>query len=349
MVALVLALLFALVLGFAAHRGSVCTVRAVAEAMHARTFMMFGSVVKSVLWIVAVTLPVFLIIPATAASVGGWQLTLLAAAGGFVFGLGAGINGACAYSTMARLAEGEAAMVVTIAGFAIGVFGFTLLVGGDAIARPSPAPALILSLTTWGLVIAILLLAYLAYEVWRLWRTRPVGKSLRELVLARPYRLSTAALVMGISGAMVFLLYGSAGYTSTFEVVVEGALGDRPWPSTSRWLLLVAVILGMFLSSLARGGLRLDWRPRLDWLRNIFGGALMGLGAALTPGGNDVLVLYSLPSVSPHALPSYAALALGVVVAILLMRLIFGIEMRAEVKNDVFITDWGLGTRPQKS
>ena len=67
MVALVLALLFAVVLGFAAHRGSVCTVRAVAEAMHARTFMMFGSVVKSVLWIVAVTLPVFLIIPATAA------------------------------------------------------------------------------------------------------------------------------------------------------------------------------------------------------------------------------------------------------------------------------------------
>ena len=75
----------------------------------------------------------------------------------------------------------------------------------------------------------------------------------------------------------------------------------------------------------------------------------MGLGAALTPGGNDVLVLYSLPSVSPHALPSYAALALGVVVAILLMRVIFGIEMRAEVKNDVFLTDWGLGTRPQKS
>jgi hypothetical protein len=105
----------------------------------------------------------------------------------------------------------------------------------------------------------------------------------------------------------------------------------------------------MFLSSLARGGLTIDWRPRLDWWRNVIGGALMGLGAALTPGGNDVLVLYSLPSLSPHALPSYAALALGVVVAILLMRAVFGIEMRAEVKNDVFLTDWGLGRRPQKS
>jgi len=349
MAAFVLALLFALVLGFAAHRGSVCTVRAVAEAMHARTFMMLGSVVKSVLWIVAITLPVFLIIPATAASVSGWQLTLLAGAGGFVFGLGAGINGACAYSTMARLAEGEGGMVVTVAGFTVGVFGFSLLVGDGAIARPSPAPALILSLATWGPFIAVLLLAYAAFEIGRLWRTRPVGKRLWELVLARPYRLSTTALVMGISGAMVFLLYGSAGYTSTFEVVVEGALGDRPWPSTSRWLLLVAVVLGMFVSALARGGIHVDWRPRLDWLRNLFGGVLMGLGAALTPGGNDVLVLYSLPSLSPHALPSYGALAIGVVAAILLMRAIFGIEMRAEVKNDVFLSDWGLGTRPQKS
>jgi uncharacterized membrane protein YedE/YeeE len=348
-VAFLLALFFAVVLGFAAHRGSICTVRAVAEAMHARTFMMFWSVVKSVLWIIAITLPIFALLPATAEAVGGWRFTAIAVAGGFIFGLGAGINGACAYSTMARLAEGEASMLVAVAGFAFGIFGFGLLVGGGAVARPSPAPALILSLGTFGLVVAALILAYGAYEIRRLWRTRPPGKSLRELVLARPYRLSTAALVMGISGALVFLLYGSAGYTSTFEVVIEGALGERPWPSTARWLLLVAVILGMFVSAVARGGLRFDCRPRVDWLRNVFGGLLMGLGAALTPGGNDVLVLYSLPSLSPHALPSYAALALGVIAAILFMRAVFGIEMRAEVKHDIFLTDWGLGRRSQKS
>jgi hypothetical protein len=240
-------------------------------------------------------------------------------------------------------------MLVTITGFTLGVLGFTLLVGTGMVARPSTAPAMILSLTNWGLVIAVLLLACAGYEAWRLWRTRPAGKRFWDLALARPYRLSTAALVIGISGALVFLLNGSAGYTSTFEVVIEGALGDRPWPTTSRWLLLVAVLLGMFISALARGGMRIDWRPRLSWLRNVFGGALMGLGAALTPGGNDVLVLYSLPSLSPHALPGYGALAIGVVIAILLMRAIFGIEMRAEVKNDIFVSDWGLGTRPQKS
>jgi uncharacterized membrane protein YedE/YeeE len=125
MVAFVLALLLAAVLGYAAHRGSVCTVRAVAETMHARTFAMFWSVAKSVLWIVAVTVPAFFLIPATASSVSGWSLTLVALAGGFAFGLGAGINGACAYSTMARFVDGEAGMLVTIAGFGLGVFVFS--------------------------------------------------------------------------------------------------------------------------------------------------------------------------------------------------------------------------------
>src|SRR5262245_54014389 len=163
MVAFVFAFFFAMVLGFAAHRGSVCTVRAVAETMHARTFAMFRGVAKSVLWIIAVTVPVFWLLPATAGAVGGWQFTLLALAGGFAFGLGAGVNGACAYSTMARLSDGEASMVVTIAGFAVGVFAFTELVGSGSIARPSPAPGLIVSLAGWGLVLAGLLLLFAVY------------------------------------------------------------------------------------------------------------------------------------------------------------------------------------------
>jgi len=317
--------------------------------MHARTFVMFWSVTKSVLWIVAVTLPAFFLIPATASSVSGWSLTLAALAGGFAFGLGAGINGACAYSTMARFVDGEAGMLVTVAGFSLGVFAFSDLVAAGWIARPSPAPALVSSFAGWGVLLGAILLVCAVYEAYRLWRTRPAGKPLFDLVLTRRYRLSTAALIMGIAGGLIFLFYGAAGYTSTFEVVVEGALGTRPWPSAERWLLLVAVVAGMFLSALVRGGPRLDWRPRLAWLRNLAGGVLMGIGVALTPGGNDALVLYSLPSLSPHAIPSYLALALGVAVALVLMRVLFGIKMGAEVKDDVFLTDWGLGTRPQKS
>ena len=64
----------------------------------------------------------------------------------------------------------------------------------------------------------------------------------------------------------------------------------------------------------------------------------MGLGAALAPGGNDVLVLYSLPIFSPHALPAFAAMAVGIFAGLLLMRAIFGIEMRVSCRNDRYVS-----------
>ena len=64
----------------------------------------------------------------------------------------------------------------------------------------------------------------------------------------------------------------------------------------------------------------------------------MGLGTALAPGGNDVLVLYSIPVLSPHALPAFAAMAVGVVAGLVFMRLIFGIEMRVACRNDLYVS-----------
>ena len=79
-------------------------------------------------------------------------------------------------------------------------------------------------------------------------------------------------MLIGIAGAGIFLLFGAAGYTSTFELVIEGAIGTKPWPVAARWLLLLAVLLGMLLSTLQRGRPPPRLRPRLAWLRNLAGG-----------------------------------------------------------------------------
>jgi uncharacterized membrane protein YedE/YeeE len=269
---------------------------------------------------------------------GGWALTLPAVAGGFLFGAGAGINGACAYSTMTRLVDGEGRMAATIAGFAVGVFVFVLLVGSGRIDRPVPAQTAIGTISGWTIVIVGALAVLAVVEIVRLWRKREPGVPLGRRILARQYRLSTAALVIGLSAATIYLLFGSAGYTSTFELVVEGTLGTRDWPATGRWLLLLAVIAGMLASTFERKSFRLDVRPRVDWLRNIAGGTLMGLGAALAPGGNDVLVLYALPLFSPHALPALAAMAVGIFGGLAFMKAAFGSEMRVSCRNDCYIS-----------
>jgi uncharacterized protein len=65
----------------------------------------------------------------------------------------------------------------------------------------------------------------------------------------------------------------------------------------------------------------------------------MGLGVGLTPGGNDALVLYGIPSLSPHALPAFLAMVAGVALGLWSMRAWFGIEMRVACRYDRFVVD----------
>jgi uncharacterized membrane protein YedE/YeeE len=327
------------ILGFAAHRASVCTVRAVAEYTHSGTGYMMASIGKSVLWVFAITLPVFFLLPQTASNIGGWQLTTMAMVGGVLFGIGAGVNGACAYSTMARMVDGEIGMLLAVAGFALGVGAFVVLLGGEVLARPAATPGLVPAVVSYAGILGAMFLAWALYEFMRLWRTRPKDRSLRQLVLAPQYRLSTSAMLIGLCAGTIFLLFGSPGYTTTFQQVIEGYLGTRDWPPYGRWVVLSAVLLGMLSSTWQRRSFRIDWRPRWSWLRNIFGGALMGFGTALLPGGNDALVLYGIPSLSPHAIPAYLALVAGIAVALLTMRAVFGVEMRVACRQDLYIAD----------
>lgn len=337
MAVFVICLALAFVLGFAAHRASICMVRAIAEFEHSRTGFMAMSIAKTILWIVLVTLPFFWLADQNGPYYGGWRLTAWAVAGGFLFGAGAAINGACAYSTMTRLVDGEGRMAATVTGFALGIALFMVLIGAGQLAAPRRAPTDVGRLVGWAWVIVPLLALLGAYEFVRLWRSRPGEASLRQMVLARQYRLSTAALLIGITGASIYLLFGSAGYTSTFELVIKGALGAEA-PPTGRWLLLLAVLSGMLVSTIERRSFRLDYRPRAAWSRHFAGGLLMGLGTALAPGGNDVLVLYSIPVLSPHALPAFAAMAIGIVGGLVMMRVVFGVRMKVSCRNDLYVS-----------
>jgi hypothetical protein len=137
----------------------------------------------------------------------------------------------------------------------------------------------------------------------------------------------------------LLLLYGPISYTATFELIIQGALGMQGWPSAMRTVLLLAIMAGMLFSTLQRGTFRVDWQPRFSWLLNLSAGVLMGLGTALAPGGNDALLLYGIPLLSPHAVPTFIALALGVALGLVAMRWCFGIEARVTCQNDIFIYD----------
>jgi uncharacterized membrane protein YedE/YeeE len=332
----IFALLAAAVIGFAVHRASLCNVRAVAELLSTRRAHMLGSFLKTVLWVIVVTFVIELVFRSgSTRSFEGWRLSARALAGGFVFGIGAAINGGCALGTLGRLGNGEARMLVTLFGLIVGLAGAAHGQARTWLPSPEAVRSARLIHPAVAMVGLAILALWVAWELWRLWRSREPRLPWRRRVLSPSYRLSTAALLLGISNGFVYSLYGPWAYTRTARATVNHLIMGRPAPETLHWLLFAALVGGVFLSGLTNGSFVLDWRLRIGWLRNLLGGLLMGVGVTMTPGGNDVLILHAIPGGSPHAVPAYAALLAGTAVALVVIRALGGTLARVECTGDV--------------
>jgi len=327
-------LLLAALMGFAVHRASLCTVRSVAEIFSSRKAYMMITLLKALLWVMAVSMPILLFLPDMAAPNRSYAITVATIIGGFLFGVGAAVNGGCAFSTLGHLANGNLWMLTTLFGFCIGVAGLSLMV---PMLEPPPALTPLLFKMPRPLIITILVLLWLfvCWEIFRLWRSRAKGKSFSQLLFARYYRLSTAAILLGFSGGVLYALHDSWTYTNVLKRQVQSLWQPIEQPVTINLLLLLSLFCGMLLSAWQRGSFRLRWRRIQTWPRHLIGGTLMGAGAVLVPGGNDTLILKSLPGLSPHATPASVALLFGIGVTLLFMQRLTGKSLKVVCTNDI--------------
>jgi uncharacterized membrane protein YedE/YeeE len=334
----IVSLLLAAVLGFAVHRAGLCTVRTVAEIYSTRRAYMLAAILKAVLWVIAVSVPILLFLPAIAAPNQGYAISAAAIAGGFLFGVGAAINGGCAFSTLAHLANGNLWMLTTLFGFGLGVTGLSItapLIG------PSQASTTLLFRAPESITIALSGLLWLGacWEIFRLWKSREKGRSWSQLLFSRNYRLSTAALLIGFNGGVLYALHDSWTYTYMLKSQIQSLWHPSRQFVLINLLLFLALFCGMLLSAWQRGNLKLRWKQAQAWPRHLIGGTLMGVGAVLIPGGNDTLMLKSLPGFSPHAIPALVALLSGIAVTLLFMRLFTGKTLKVVCSGDICRTE----------
>jgi len=334
----IVSLLLAALMGFAVHRASLCTVRTVAEILSTRRAYMLSTMLKAVLWVMAFSVPILLFLPESAAPNRSYAITFAAIAGGFLFGVGAATNGGCAFSTLGHLANGNLWMLTTLFGFCIGVAGLSIMVPmtehGQALTLllfKAPKPLI--------LVVLALLWLFLCWELFRLWRSRAKGSSWIQLFFSRRYRLSTAAILLGFSGGVLYAIHGAWTYTNALKRQIQSLWLPIEQPVTINLLLFLALFGGMLLSAWQRGSLRLRWHRIQAWPRHFIGGAFMGAGAVLIPGGNDTLILKSLPGISPHAIPASVALFCGIGATLLLMRLFTGKTLKVVCTDDICRTE----------
>lgn len=308
--------LLAAIVGFAAHRAGICSVAAVEEILSTRRAFMLASFARTGLWVLGITV-LLAWLSGTSLAAQGHALTVLTLAGGLFFGLGASLNGGCAFSTLRRLVDGDGGMLATLGGFVLGAVAISGVVVLMPITAATLAPTGLRMPSAWLLVITLSLLAWMGYEGWRLWRTRDRTVPLAAAIVERPYRLSTAALLMGVSNAVLYAAAGSWAYSTTVtQSATHWLRPDMPAPDAGRWLLLLAVVAGMAGSAWQGRSHRAAWQPRLRWLRHFTGGLLMGGGARLIPGGNDELILHGIPGLSPHAIPAFLAMLAGIAVSL---------------------------------
>ena len=121
-------------------------------------------------------------------------------------------------------------------------------------------------------------------------------------------------LLIGLMASIAFL-YDSGWTPSGFlkDVSLALWLGEQGrWPSSERFILIVALICGMAAAALWSGTFKLTLSGWPVFSRHLFAGILMGTGAALASGGNDTQLLLALPALSPAGAATVLAMLGGI-------------------------------------
>jgi toxin CptA len=304
LVAFLIALAAAGLMGFANQRGGTCLVAAIEEVVEHRRVGRLASMLEAALWVgggiillnAAHRLPPVPPVHSIGAA------TIL---GGVVFGAGAFVNRACLFGTVARLGAGEWAYAAT----PVGVFA-----GSFATARWSPvAHGSSLPLVGSGAAVALVLaIVGLRFHLHGLYIRRR-----RTSVLAHLWSPHVATTLVGVAFLIAFAAAGDWDYADLLRDLAGGhASGWAP-----KALLAGALLAGAMFGGWTTGALRVV-KPGLTSLgRRFAGGALMGVGASAIPGGNTGLLLLGMPLLRPHAWVAFATIGLTIYILVRLARI----------------------------
>lgn len=301
----------AFLMGFSANQGSTCAVTAAKELVDQRHGTMLSGFAVAVGTAGMICLPLSWVLgtdahlmPATAIS---WSLAL----GAVLLGVGAVVNDACLFGTLSRIGHGEVRFLALPLGLAIGFWiadRQTLLVPGEPIPNPLGAPSLA------GLIV-VAGFALLFLVVWR-WLGR--GEQPHRI---KDWPLRRAMVVLGLCGALLFTLAPGWTYADAVRNAV-GRDGARIMLSFGALIAAAATLLGALTSGIRARSFVLQRPSVATTLRSVIGGIIMAFGGTLIPGGNDTLLLASVPAATASGIAAYLIMSLTVPLLLIGLRLV---------------------------
>jgi Sulphur transport len=287
----------AALMGYAIQRGATCMVAAIDEVVNERRADRLVALIEAGAWVAGGILIASLIGGLKMQPV-GYPVGLLTVAGGALLGVGALVNRACVFGSIARLGSGEWAYVLTPVGFFLGCLTATQFVRR---ASPVDAPSPLFGAALW------LVVPFLLFAAWRGWE---FASALRQRHLAAhiwsPHR---ATMVIGLAFVVMLLTVGSWAYTEALASLARGMAANLP----AKLILLLGLLTGALTGGWTAGRLHHVMPTGGAMLRCLLGGVLMGWGSLLIPGSNDGLILLGLPLLQPYALVGLTSMAVAIV------------------------------------
>lgn len=303
----VIAVFLTFLIGFIANRTTLCAVRAAREIVIEKKAWLLVSFIQIIGWAMLVFILLEQLPGLSIAYQHRYPFSHLTLVGGFLFGIGAALNNGCALHTLVRLGRGDLRMFISLSGLVGGAY----LCNAYMLPHVSEAPPLLPQFSFVNVYGSQYLTytAILALITGLFWLMKNIRlKTLWKTLTVSRYSLSGGAALIGIFNGVLFCFAGN--WTYTYHIVSH-TTGDSSQISILAVGMTLSLFAGLTFSAWQSDGFKLIYRPQSNWLRYFLAGILMGIGIIFIPGGNDVLLLNGIPSLSPHALPAYLSIIAG--------------------------------------
>ncbi|WP_339822518.1 YeeE/YedE thiosulfate transporter family protein [uncultured Parasphingorhabdus sp.] len=224
--------------------------------------------------------------------------------GAVLMGLGAIVNRGCFVGSVGQIGTGKFAYLLTFVGLGLalsltGKFGLDLLGPTEFLPRTTIEQSR-------AKQIALAIFAMIAMV--SLW-----------LVLVRRNKAFLALVVIGICAATIYGTRPEWAYTAQLNGFLQG---QSLSVGKTVELAVIALFAGAILSNWLKDRFRPEWGGWKLALANLAGGFLMGIGATAVPGGNDVLLMWTIPGLTLYGLVAYLTM-IATIAAVMLVGRIF--------------------------
>jgi uncharacterized protein len=305
----IVAVTCAFLMGYSINEGSTCAVSAAKELVDQRQATMLKGFAVAIGTAGLICLPIAWIFGNDVHLASDFQVSVALIAGAVMLGIGAVINDACLLGTLARIGHGEVRFFALPVGLTAGFFiadrqSWAKASAGipNALAEPGPVGFMVIA----GFAV-IVIAAY-----------RSLGRGLMPPSL-RDWPLRRAMLVLGICGALLFTLTPGWTYADAVRRAVAPG-GQMAVIGFGVVVAALAALAGALASGIRARSFHFQRPTVRTLLRSLVGGTVMALGGTLIPGGNDSLLLSSVPSATVSGLTAYAIMSLTVPLLLLGLR-----------------------------